>query len=481
MDRSSSQPSESLGAAKRPELTEVQEAAVLHAAERRVVAAVRREASPSTRAWLGDVADVSVYGVFVTLKRAGRLRACCGCLGADMLLAEALDMAADRAATDDPRFAPISPYELNRLDIDVWILWGPQRVAAQGEDRVKAVVIGKHGVQIARGGARGLLLPGVAVDYGFDARTFLEQVCLKAGLPTDAWKDNDAVLQVFEGLEICGHMTADEPDARPPAVAGSFYPGQPIEVDRMVDEMLAEIEPAAPQAWSGVLVPHAGWVYSGHLAAMTLRRIQFPECAIILCPHHRPDGANWAVAPHRQWLIPGGSVNSDTQLAVQLAEGITGLKLDAAAHAEEHAVEIQLPILARLAPWLRIVGIAIGGGNLTELLRFGREMADVLRDMPRRPLLIISSDMNHFAEDAETRRVDRLALDAIATLDPTQVYETVHRHHISMCGVGPCVIVMEALKQLGCLTRSELVGYATSADAGGPTDRVVGYAGVLFG
>ena len=130
---------------------------------------------------------------------------------------------------------------------------------------------------------------------------------------------------------------------------------------------------------------------------------------------------------------------------------------------------------------LRVVGIAVGDGSLPELLRFGGELAGVLRDMPERPLLVVSSDMNHFADDAETRRVDRLALDAIETLDPARVYETVRRNRISMCGLGPCVIVMEALRQLDCLTRCEAVGYATSAEAGGPTDRVVGYAGLLFG
>jgi AmmeMemoRadiSam system protein B len=89
--------------------------------------------------------------------------------------------------------------------------------------------------------------------------------------------------------------------------------------------------------------------------------------------------------------------------------------------------------------------------------------------------------MNHFADDVETRRVDRMALDAIETLDPARVYETVRANHISMCGAGPCVIVMETLRQLGCLHRCESVGYTTSAEASGDTDRVVGYAGLLFG
>jgi AmmeMemoRadiSam system protein B len=168
-------------------------------------------------------------------------------------------------------------------------------------------------------------------------------------------------------------------------------------------------------------------------------------------------------------------------LAERLAAGIDGLQLDAAAHRDEHAIEVQLPLLAHRAPQVRVVGITVGDSPLPELLRFGVAMSVVLRDMPQRPLLVISSDMNHFADDQQTRRVDRLALDAIATLDPEVVYETVRNNRISMCGMGPCVIVMEALRWMGGLKRCESVGYATSAEASGDTGRVVGYAGLLFG
>jgi AmmeMemoRadiSam system protein B/AmmeMemoRadiSam system protein A len=479
MDCSSSQSTKAGG---RPELTAEQEAAVFRAACRRVAAAVRGEPAESSRHALGEIAALPVYGAFVTLRREGQLRACCGHIGGGSLLGTALDHAAQRSATDDPRFPPITTAELGRLDVDVWILWGLEPIAAKGEDRVNAVVIGKHGLQISRGMARGLLLPGVAVDHGFDARTFLEQVCLKAGLPRNAWKDDDVELMVFEGRAIHGPMQMEVEDARPPAVAGGFYPADPTEIRRELDEMFA----AAPQGkatseWSGALVPHAGWMYSCRLAAAVLSRIEWPETAIVMCPKHRPQGARWAVAPHRRWLFPGGELASDPELAERLAEGVEGLELDAAAHRQEHAIEVQLPLLARLSPKLRVVGITVGDSPLPELLRLGVAMSVVLRDLPSRPMLVVSSDMNHFADDRQTRQLDRLALDAIAALDPEVVYETVRRHRISMCGMAPCVAAMEALRWLGGLNRCETVGYATSADAGGPTDRVVGYAGLLFG
>ena len=487
MDCSSPLPSEMPGRTDRPEFTPEQESTVLLAACRRVTSAVRRERAESTRQLLGEIANTSVYGAFVTLKREGQLRSCCGHLGPWVSLGDALDGAADRAATDDPRFPPIARSELNKLDVDVWVLWGPEPVAARGEDRVGAVVIGKHGLLIERGHARGLLLPGVAVDHGFDAKTFLQQVCRKAGLPTDAWKQDDTSLMVFEGQAIEGRMAdvcraGAEDDARPAAVAGAFYPSNPREVQHALDGLFASVPPSpSPQPWAGALAPHAGWVYSGKLAAAVFSRIAIPDCAIILCPKHRAPGARWAVAPHRRWLFPGGELASDPDLAARLADGVEGLELDAEAHRQEHAIEVQLPLLARLAPQVRVVGITVGDASLPELLRFGVAMAVVLRDMLQRPLLVISSDMNHFADVAATRCLDGLALNAIATRDPESVYETVRQNRISMCGMAPCVVAMEALRWLGCLNRCESVGRATSADAGGPADRVVGYAGLLFG
>jgi AmmeMemoRadiSam system protein B/AmmeMemoRadiSam system protein A len=485
MDSSSPQPSSSPKNTGRPEFTKEQEAAILQAACQRVIAAVQRQHAESTSVALGKVADTPVYGAFVTLRREGQLRSCCGHLGPSVSLGDALDFAADRAATDDPRFPPIARNELKHLHVDVWVLWGPEVVKARGEDRVAAVVIGKHGLLIQRGNARGLLLPGVAIDHGFDARTFLKQVCLKAGLPTDAWLHDDTILSVFEGQAIEGLMAdvvspAAEDDIRLPAVAGSFYPGSPREVQSSLDTLFAGTTPS-PQQWAGALAPHAGWIYSGKLAAAVFSQIAFPETAIILCPKHRPQGPRWSVAPHRRWQFPGGELASDPELAARLADGIEGLELDAGAHQQEHAIEVQLPLLARLAPQLHVVGIVVGDSSLPELLRFGVALSVALRDMPKRPLLIVSSDMNHFADVKTTHRLDDLALKAIATRDPESVYETVRQNQISMCGMAPCVVAMEALRWLGCLNRCELVGRATSADAGGPTDRVVGYAGLLFG
>ena len=100
--------------------------------------------------------------------------------------------------------------------------------------------------------------------------------------------------------------------------------------------------------------------------------------------------------------------------------------------------------------------------------------------MDERPLLIISSDMNHFADDTQTRRLDRMALDALEALDPKRLFETITENRISMCGFHAACIVLETLRRLDSLKEYETVGYSTSADTTGDMSRVVGYAGMLF-
>jgi AmmeMemoRadiSam system protein B len=267
---------------------------------------------------------------------------------------------------------------------------------------------------------------------------------------------------------------------RPAGVAGKFYPADAAELAALVERCLAG-PPIAPQAWPAVMLPHAGLVYSGSIAGQTLRCVEIPSTVIVIGPKHTPHGVEWSVAPHDVWSIPGGTIDSDPELARKLVEAIPGLALDAAAHAQEHAIEVELPFLARLAPQAKVVGIALGAADFSHCLAFAAGLADVVRSLPEPPLLVISSDMNHFASDAENRRLDEIALAAMETCEPRRLFETVRGQHISMCGLVPAVIVMETLRLLGHLQRTDRVAYATSADVSGDTRRVVGYAGMLIG
>ena len=267
--------------------------------------------------------------------------------------------------------------------------------------------------------------------------------------------------------------------ARRAAVAGMFYPAEPAGIAQTLDQWCAE-EEVERQAWRGALIPHAGWVYSGRIAAEVLSRIAMPSTIVVLCPKHRPGGAECAVAPWARWLFPGGSIATDVTLSRRLADEVPGFELDDRPHQSEHAIEVQLPLLARFAPNSQIVGITVGRVGLAQCQTMATGLAEVVRHQLNDVLLVVSSDMNHFADDAENRRLDELALHALDQLDPQQLYDTCHQHHISMCGMLPAFIVLTALQQLDALHRAVRVDYTTSADASGDTSRVVGYAGMLF-
>ncbi len=233
--------------------------------------------------------------------------------------------------------------------------------------------------------------------------------------------------------------------------------------------------------WPAVMVPHAGLQYSGKIAADVFGRVEITDEVIIVGPRHRPSGMDWAVAPHETWSLPGLTIPSDPELAIELADAIPDLHLDARAHQQEHSIEVQLPLLARLAPNTRVVGILVGAGDLDRCREFAAGLAKVLRKRRRKPLLVISSDMNHYASDVENRRLDAIALTALERLDPEEVYNTTSKNKISMFGKLPSIIVLDTLRQMLMLIKCQRVGYANSADVTGDKSRVVGYAGMLFG
>ena len=138
-------------------------------------------------------------GVFVTLNRNGELRGCIGYPTPVLPLSEAIPGAALSAALDDPRFPPVRAEELAEISIEVTILTPPVLVSSPPAKRPEAVTVGKHGLIISGYERTGLLLPQVPVEYHWDARTFLDQVCIKAGLPPGTWRRDDTELYTFEG------------------------------------------------------------------------------------------------------------------------------------------------------------------------------------------------------------------------------------------------------------------------------------------
>jgi AmmeMemoRadiSam system protein B len=148
------------------------------------------------------------------------------------------------------------------------------------------------------------------------------------------------------------------------------------------------------------------------------------------------------------------------------------------AHRSEHALEVQLPFLQKLAGDFRFVPIALGTVDFAALESLGTAMAQVLAGEKEQVLIVASSDMNHYESDEITRRKDRMAIERLLALDPRGLYNTVRSQSVSMCGYGPAVSMLVAARLLGA-GRAEVVRYATSGDVSGDRDEVVGYAGAI--
>jgi len=152
---------------------------------------------------------------------------------------------------------------------------------------------------------------------------------------------------------------------------------------------------------------------------------------------------------------------------------------DSVAHSAEHSLEVQLPFLQVLAPGFTFVPIALGTVGFESLVRVGEAIGRVLPSLGEETLLLTTSDLNHYEDDATTRRKDHHAIDRLQARDPRGLYDTCRNEKISMCGLGPAVAMLTALNAMG-VEKSNLVRYATSADISGDRDAVVGYAGMIF-
>lgn len=261
---------------------------------------------------------------------------------------------------------------------------------------------------------------------------------------------------------------------RSPAVAGRFYPGDATVLRRD----LASYVIGGPKTRAlGCVVPHAGYMYSGHVAGAVYSRLELPQRLVILCPNHTGMGEPLAIMSRGAWATPLGEARIDAALADSLKAALPYLEEDARAHQAEHALEVQLPFLQLLAPDFTFVPICVGVGQLAVLEALGKAVATVLA-REEGVLVVASSDMNHYESDAITREKDHKAIARILALDAAGLHETVRRERISMCGYGPTVAMLTAATTLGA-RHAELVKYATSADVSGDRETCVGYAGLV--
>lgn len=263
---------------------------------------------------------------------------------------------------------------------------------------------------------------------------------------------------------------------RKPAVAGQFYNGTSDGLKEQVAQYIVDT-PRIPVI--GAVCPHAGLVYSGHVAGAVYSKIQIPDTFVLLGPNHTGLGANVSLMSSGVWEIPTGSFSIDEVLAHRIySNAPETISKDTKAHLLEHSIEVQLPFISFFSTDVKIVPMVFMQASLEDCRLIGEAVGKAIKDIQHPVTIIASSDMSHYVSDSEARSLDRLAIEQILALNPEGLYRTVLTKGISMCGYIPVTVMLYAAIYLNA-TASELVKYATSADVSGDYAHVVGYAGII--
>jgi MEMO1 family protein len=264
---------------------------------------------------------------------------------------------------------------------------------------------------------------------------------------------------------------------RSPSVAGSFYPGQAEELRRVIDETL----PHGPKERAlAVIVPHAGYAYSGKVAGAAYARVEVPRDVVLLCFNHRGAGSNFAIWREGVWITPLGPTPVNAELGTAIKSAFLPADFDETGHLGEHSGEVQVPFLQRLRPDVRISPVALSVGlearTFEQLRAFGRALAEVKQEF----LVVASTDLNHYEDQKKTLEKDEAVIAAIERLDEEALRRTISEREVSMCGYAPTIAAMVYAKARGA-TKARTVMHATSGEASGDYDRVVGYVGMIIG
>jgi AmmeMemoRadiSam system protein B len=285
---------------------------------------------------------------------------------------------------------------------------------------------------------------------------------------------------------------------RAPAVAGMFYPDNARELRALIDQSfrnqrfgpgMTVTSTTAPSTNKqhkiyGIVSPHAGYVYSGAVAANGFYKISSSagfQNVIMAGPNHYGVGSWVAAMRDGTWETPLGVVQVNSRMADQIGKRSATLDFDDYAHSRDHCLEVQLPFLQYIKPDFKIVPIVLVSQNRDIALDLGSAISQTLIEMHAldSTLLLASSDFTHYEPNSEAHRKDGELIKAILALDVNRFYTILERLNISACGYGAIATMMVAAKNLGA-TRGELLKYATSGDVTGDISAVVGYSSIVF-
>lgn len=274
---------------------------------------------------------------------------------------------------------------------------------------------------------------------------------------------------------------------RTPAVAGMFYPKAQQELRSTIrDCFLHSFGPGKLPPLSdgkniiGVICPHAGYMYSGPIAAYSYYVISSlkPDLVIIIGPNHWGIGCNIASMKEGLWRTPLGDVEVDTDAAVEINKATKNIELDFFSHTRDHSLEVQIPMLQEIySHKFKILPIILIDQSYNAAIEIGMSVSKIAKN--KKTVIIGSSDFTHYEENEFAHKQDKSLIEPILEMDVNEFYNILQKNQISACGYGAIASTMTACKELGA-TRGTLEKYATSGDITGEKSSVVGYASIIF-
>lgn len=262
---------------------------------------------------------------------------------------------------------------------------------------------------------------------------------------------------------------------RQPAVAGQFYPLHPEYLEDELKRCFEGLE-IRERNILGAVCPHAGYVYSGKVAAHVYAALPRANTYVLFGPNHTGYGSPVSVSIDT-WKTPLGTLEVDRELAKGLSGSI--IDTDELGHRYEHSIEVQLPFLQyRFDQDFKILPICLGMQDEETAVEVGNLVASLVSKSNKRVVFIASSDFTHYQPANLAREVDNEIIEAILNLDVPGIYERLYRKDASVCGYGPISAMLTASKKLGA-NRAELLNYSNSGEISGDMDAVVGYAAII--
>lgn len=275
-----------------------------------------------------------------------------------------------------------------------------------------------------------------------------------------------------------------------PCQAGAFYAGSPDALKKQLEECflhqfgpgkLPEVVEGGPRKIVSLVCPHAGYVFSGSVAANAYYQLAQdgrPESIVILGPNHTGYGSAVSIATESVWRMPFGEVQIDSKLANEIQHLSSFIDIDDDGHRYEHSIEVQLPFLQYIyGEEFKLVPISMMMQDLEVSRDVGEAVAKAVSD--KSVTMIASTDMTHYEPQKMAEAKDRMAIEAMLKLDEERLQSVVESHNITMCGYGPTSAAIVAAKRLGA-TKAQLLRYKTSGDITGDRSQVVGYASVAI-